>query len=164
MSPSLHRFDAQILIVSDRCSRGESDDRSGPAAQQFLQNLGMRTGEPVIVPDEVALISQQVTTWVREGAALIVCSGGTGLGPRDVTPEAIEPLLQRRLSALETALASGSLQQTPMAMLSRYLAGSIDKTLILALPGSPKAVVQCLEIVRPVLEHGLELLAGDNPH
>uniref|UniRef100_A0A7S1JNB8 molybdopterin adenylyltransferase n=1 Tax=Vitrella brassicaformis TaxID=1169539 RepID=A0A7S1JNB8_9ALVE len=136
-------YSAAVLVCSDRCSRGEAEDRSGPVAVEYLSEhagFPLTVHELAIVPDEIDAIRTQVNKWVSEGMQLIVTSGGTGFAPRDRTPEALEPLFDRRCHGLTHQMMDASLQATPTAGLSRLTAGIIKLTLVLALPGSPKAV------------------------
>jgi len=152
-----------ILIISDRSSRGERPDLSGPALVEALSMQGwgvMRTG---LVPDEFETIRATLLEWA-DGEALdvILTSGGTGFAPRDVTPEATRAVVERLTPGLDEAMRAASLKVTPHAMLSRSVSGIRKKTLIVNLPGSPKAAVENLHVVLPVLAHAIQLL-GDDP-
>ena len=144
-------FSAAVLTVSDRSARGERPDESGPAAAAMLAAAGYQVASQSIVPDERTGIEAALTALSESGIALIVTTGGTGFSPRDVTPEA---------TAIPEAMRLASLAVTPRAMLSRAVAGIRDRTLIVNLPGSPKAVRENLEAVLPALRHGLEVLRG----
>lgn len=154
-----------ILTVSDAGSRGDREDTSGPAIAELLDPLGAKIVEKAIVPDEVDQIQDILRRWLDAGVVtLIVTTGGTGLGPRDVTPEATRPLIEREIPGLAEVMRADGLRQTPMAALSRGLAGATGSTLILNLPGSERGVRENLAAVLPVLAHALELLGGQTKH
>jgi len=154
-------YKAAVLTVSDRSSRGERPDASGPAAAELLAGSGYRVVLTGMVPDEQAEIERVLKEWSdHEGISLIVTTGGTGFSPRDVTPEATLAVCQRMVPGIPETMRYASSQITPRAMLSRAQAGIRGGTLILNLPGSPKAARENLEAVLPVLEHGLNMLAG----
>jgi molybdenum cofactor synthesis domain-containing protein len=150
-----------ILTVSDRSARGDRPDASGPAlAQAVAQRLpGAVVAVSGIVPDDRATISEMLTQWADGlGIDLILTTGGTGFAPRDVTPEATRDVLDREAPGLAEAMRSESLRVTPHAMLSRAVAGIRGRTLIINLPGSPKAAVENLSTIAPALPHAMELL------
>ena len=153
-------FSAAVLTVSDRSARGERPDESGPAAAAMLAAAGYQIVSQPVVPDERAKIEAALTALSESGIALIVTTGGTGFSPRDVTPEATAAVCQRMVPSIPEAMRLASLAVTPRAMLSRAVAGIRDRTLIVNLPGSPKAVRENLEAVLPALRHGLEVLRG----
>ena len=155
---------AAILTASDGCAAGVVPDRSGVVARRILEELGFRIADVAIVPDEVDAIRERVGTWAASGIRLVLTTGGTGLGPRDRTPEAVAPLLDRELPGYGELLRSEGLRDTPMAVLSRSLAGSIGATLVIVLPGSPRAVESGLRTLAPTIPHALQLLAGDTAH
>ena len=155
-------FTLGILTVSDRGSRGEREDESGRVIKEMLAALNANLLKYEVVPDEREVISGRLTEWSdTEGIDLIVTTGGTGLTPRDVTPEATLAVLDRVAPGFVEAMRAESLKQTPMAMLSRAVCGTRGGSLILNLPGSPKAVRECLEIVMPALPHAIETLKGE---
>jgi molybdenum cofactor synthesis domain-containing protein len=149
-----------ILTVSDRAARGEADDHSGPAIAQIVQEqLQASINWRQIVADEQALIEAALIAWADGGQVdLILTTGGTGFAPRDVTPEATQAVIDRAAPGIAEAMRAASLQVTPHAMLSRAAAGMRGRTLIVNLPGSPKAVRENLAVILPVLPHAVELL------
>lgn len=153
-------FSAAVLTVSDRSARGERPDESGPAAAAMLAAAGYQVASQSVVPDERGEIEAALAALAEAGTALVVTTGGTGFSPRDVTPEATAAVCQRMVPGIPEAMRLASLAVTPRAMLSRAAAGIRDRTLIVNLPGSPKAVRENLEAVLPALRHGLEVLRG----
>ncbi len=150
-----------LLTVSDRASRGEREDQSGPVLRSMIENRGWEIAQREIVPDESDQIRQALMRWADEDLAdLILTTGGTGLAPRDRTPEATRAVCDRLTPGLAEAMRAASLQITPHAMLSRAVAGVRERTLIVNLPGSPKAARENLQVILPVLPHAVELLRG----
>ncbi|MGC8959523.1 MAG: MogA/MoaB family molybdenum cofactor biosynthesis protein [Chloroflexia bacterium] len=151
-----------ILTVSDRSSRGEREDRSGPAVREAVSALPQaQVVAEEVVPDEVPAIEEALRRWVRQGVDLVLTTGGTGFSPRDVTPEATRRVIEREAPGLAEAMRAASLSRTPHAMLSRAVAGIAGRTLIVNLPGSPRAARENLEVILPALPHGLSKLRGD---
>jgi molybdenum cofactor synthesis domain-containing protein len=149
------------LTVSDRSSRGERADKSGSVIQELLQSIGAEVKEYRIVPDERDVIARSLTELSDNVRVdLIVTTGGTGLAPRDVTPEATLDVIDRRVPGFEEAMRAESIKITPHGMLSRAVSGLRDKTLIINLPGSPKAVRETLSVVLPALPHAVEIIRG----
>ena len=154
-------FKAAVLTVSDRSSRGERPDAGGPLVVEILKNAGYAVTETAIVTDEKGRIEAALRQWCdREPVDLIVTTGGTGFAPRDVTPEATLAVCDRLTPGIPEAMRYASMQVTNRAMLSRAAAGIRKGTLIVNLPGSPKAARENLEAVLPALAHGLEMLSG----
>ena len=151
-----------ILTVSDRGARGERTDESGDAAREMLEEAGYEVARREVVPDEPERIREMLVRWAdRDGLTLIVTTGGTGLAPRDVTPQATGEVLDYEIPGMAEAMRAAGLAKTPHAMLSRALAGVRGGCLILNLPGSPRAVRENLATVIPALEHALDKLCGD---
>lgn len=152
-------YRAAILTVSDRAARGQREDRAGPAVQQRLEENGWEVVRLKVVPDDFDEIYTTLLTWADlELAHVVFTVGGTGFGPRDITPEVTRKVIQREAPGLAEAMRQASLAKTPYAMLSRSVAGIRGRVLILNLPGSPKAAVENLEVVLPVLPHAIQLL------
>lgn len=150
-----------ILTVSDRAARGEYADESGPLAVELIgMHTNWRVTHQAVVADDQAAIASTLRDWVDQGLALILTSGGTGFSPRDVTPEATRAVIEREAPGIAEALRAESLKITRHAMLSRAVAGIRGRTLIINLPGNPKAVRESLQLMLPVLPHALALLAG----
>ncbi len=155
---------ARVLTVSDRVSRGEAVDRSGPAAVARLAALGIEA-ELDVVPDGIAAVREALERYVEEGYDLVVTTGGTGFGPRDVTPEATREVIDREAPGISEAIRHATFGVNPHGMLSRGMAGISGSTLIINLPGSVSGVQESLDAVGGALEHGVSLLKGvATPH
>jgi molybdenum cofactor synthesis domain-containing protein len=152
-----------VLTVSDRASAGALDDESGPAVERLLAGAGFEVSRPTVVPDEVDLIATFLVVSC-EDHDLVVTTGGTGLGPRDRTPEATRGVLDYEVPGLAELMRQAGFVKTPLAALSRSLAGVRGGTLILNLPGSVKGATESLEAVLPVLGHATRLLKGETKH
>jgi molybdenum cofactor synthesis domain-containing protein len=153
---------AAILTVSDKGSRGERKDQSGPALSQWLGERGVAIAASAIVADEQHLISKALQQWSDSGDAdLILTTGGTGVSPRDVTPEATLLVLDRVIPGFSEAMRAASMVKTPYAMLSRAACGIRNRTLILNLPGSPAGAVENLEAIWSAVPHAIRKLQGD---
>jgi molybdenum cofactor synthesis domain-containing protein len=151
-----------ILTVSDRSAQGLREDASGPALIEAVANQGWQVVKTLITPDDREQISQALSTWCDSHELdLILTTGGTGFSPRDQTPEATQDIIERPAPGLAEAMRAASLHITPHAMLSRAIAGIRCKTLIINLPGSPKAAIENLQVVIPVIPHAVQLLISD---
>ena len=156
---------AVVITVSDACSRGEREDTSGAALTQLLTDAGATIVDRKILSDDLEPLAQALYEFAdRSDVNLIVTTGGTGLGPRDNTPEATQSVIEREVPGMAEAMRAESLKATPMAMISRGVCGVRSSTLIINLPGSPKAVKETFAVISPVLSHALDLLAGKTSH
>jgi molybdenum cofactor synthesis domain-containing protein len=152
-----------ILTVSDRSSRGDRPDKSGPALVELVKSQGWRVVQQDIVPDEMDEIKLKLQSWSDSGDVdVILATGGTGFATRDVTPEATLAVVERLTPGLDEAMRAASLQVTPHAMLSRAVSGIRNQTLIITLPGSPKGATENLLVILPALEHAVSLLRGED--
>lgn len=154
---------AVVLTVSDRCSKGEQADVSGPAVARLLKAAGIGAISMRILPDEVDAIITALRHYARN-AQLIVTTGGTGLAARDVTPDATRLVCERLIEGMAERMRADGLQHTPFAALSRAVCGITGKTLVVNLPGSPAGAESSLQSVLPLLPHALALLAGNTEH
>lgn len=154
-------FSARVITVSDRSSRGERPDASGPALVAFLGEKGFAVDAYAeVVPDERQQIARALRDAISDDIALVVTTGGTGFSPRDITPEVTSEVCERMVPGIPEAMRAASLLITPKACLSREVTGIAQRTLIVNLPGSPKAAVENLAAVLDVLPHGLGILRG----
>ncbi|XP_041971527.1 gephyrin [Aricia agestis] len=151
-----------IITISDSCFKDNSKDTSGPILLEIINKKFPEANiHSIIVPDEKEIIERELKYFSRSNIDLVLTTGGTGLSPRDVTPEATKAVIQREVPAIPVAMTMSSLQKTPMAMLSRAVAGIRDKTLIINFPGSKKAVVECYDVVSSVLSHAITLINNE---
>ena len=156
---------AVVITSSDACAVGEREDTSGETLVQLLTELGAEIVAKEIVNDDLEPLADKLRAYAdRPDVNLIVTTGGTGFGPRDNTPEATRSVIEREAPGLAEAMRIETLKQTPMAMISRGVCGIRTGTLIINLPGSPKAVRESFEIIRPVLSHAVALLEGNTSH
>lgn len=153
---------ARVITCSDSASRGERQDRSGTALRALLQKEGFEVDDVVVVPDDAGAIADAIRDGADGGARLVVTTGGTGIAPRDVTPEATMRVCDRIIPGFGELMRSRSLSKTPMASLSRAQAATYGSTLVINLPGSPKGAVENLEAVLHLIPHALELLSGEH--
>lgn len=151
-----------ILVLSDKASRGERADKSGRIAAEMLEGEGFSISKREIIPDDLQQIVATLIRWVdNEGLSLIVTSGGTGLSPTDVTPQAMEQVIEYQVPGMAEAMRAASLKRTPHAMISRAMVGVRGSCLIINLPGSPGGVRENLSVLLPALKHALSKLLGD---
>ena len=164
MTGSKHKFSFAVLTSSDAGAKGERKDTSGDAVVEMMTASGFRLVHRDIVPDETDLIAERLKAW-SDGCEvdIIVTTGGTGLGPRDVTPQATAAVVEFQVPGIAEAMRTETMRITPMAMLSRSVVGVRNGCLIVNLPGSPKGVRETLEVALTALSHGLEMLQGCHP-
>jgi molybdopterin adenylyltransferase len=152
-----------IITVSDRASRGEMEDRGGPALKQFCEKQGWSVVEQAIVPDDQKIIQTRTIKFTSR-CDLVLLTGGTGIAERDVTPEALRAIATKELPGFGEVMRAKSFERFAHAILSRNLAGVVGKSLVICLPGSPKGAVECLEYVTAAIPHAVELLVGQTGH
>jgi molybdopterin adenylyltransferase len=156
---------AVVVTASDACSRGEREDRSGEALVEMLTEMGAHIVAKEILSDDLEPLTDKLRAYAdRPDVNLIITTGGTGFGLRDNTPEATRRVIERDAPGLAEAMRIQTLKNTPMAMISRGVSGIRSGALIINLPGSPKAVRESFEVIKPVLNHAIELLSGENRH
>jgi molybdenum cofactor synthesis domain-containing protein len=161
----MSKINAVVITASDACARGEREDASGAALVQLLTDLGAEIVATKILSDDLdPLIETLIDFADRDDVNLIITTGGTGLGPRDNTPEATRLVIEREAPGIAEAIRAESLKVTPMAMISRGVCGVRSGALIVNLPGSPKAVQESFAVIAPVLPHAMDLLAGRTRH
>ena len=149
-----------VITVSDRASAGDYEDLGGPALKRVAQKIGWDVLAEAIVPDEISRIQETIRSFAGQGCGLILTTGGTGIGPRDVTPEAIRALMRVELPGFGEVMRAESMKITPNAILSRNLAAVVDRALVVALPGKPSGAVECLTFVQGAIPHGVAVAQG----
>ena len=151
-----------VLTISDKGSKGLREDKSGEIILRILEDSGLTVVKKEIIPDDLKQIADTLILWVdKDGLALIITSGGTGLSPTDVTPQAMDQVIDYQVPGMAEAMRAASLKKTPHAMISRAMAGVRKSSLIINLPGSPRGAEENLSVILPALDHGLSKLAGD---
>jgi molybdopterin adenylyltransferase len=155
---------AHVITVSDGVSARTREDESGRALVRILKSAGFEVSEPTVVPDEQQGIADAIVAAADHGADVVVTTGGTGLGPRDVTPQATSAVIDFEVPGIGEAMRRAGAASTPMAALSRSMAGVRGQTLIINVPGSPRGAAESLEAVLPTLAHAIKLLHGDTKH
>ena len=155
---------ALVITVSDGVSARTRVDESGRSLVRILKNAGFEVMEPVVVPDEEQRIADAIVAAAERGTDVVVTTGGTGLGPRDVTPQATSAVIDFEVPGIGEAMRRAGAASTPMAALSRSMAGVRGQTLIINVPGSPKGAAESLEAVVPILAHAIKLLHGETRH
>lgn len=155
---------AHVITVSDGVSARTREDDSGRALVRILKDAGFEVSEPVVVPDDKQRIADAIVAAAEHGADVVVTTGGTGLGPRDVTPQATSAVIDFEVPGIGEAMRRAGAASTPMAALSRSMAGVRGQTLIINVPGSPQGAAESLEAVMPTLAHAIRLLHGNTKH
>lgn len=154
---------AVVITISDRCSAGQAEDRSGPAIIESLPDLDATLVHREIIPDDLSRIHAVVAAWIGR-CELILTTGGTGISPRDVTPEALLPLVQQHLPGFGEAMRLKAFDSKPTSILSRGGGGVASGSLIVWMPGSPRGVRECLQWLTPAIREACQLLRGESPH
>jgi len=155
---------AAVLTVSDSVFQGKRRDGSGPAVVELLQQSGWTVAHTRVVADDMGVLAATLRELASQGLEAVFTTGGTGVSPRDVTPEATRKVIVREIPGLAEQMRREGIKNTPTAVLSRGVAGISGHTLIINLPGSPQGAVDSLKAILPILPHAAELLAGGNPH
>jgi len=156
------KFQAGVITISDKGSRGERADESGGEIISALENMGISVIERMIIPDEIPRIKDALIEYAdRKNLALILTTGGTGVSPRDLTPDATREVIDREIPGMAEAMRHASMSVTPHAMISRAMAGIRGRSLIINLPGSPRGARENLAVILPALKHAIEKINGD---
>ena len=159
------KIHAVVITASDACARGEREDKSGESLIELLTGIGAHIVAKEILSDDLEPLSDKLREYAdRPDVNLIITTGGTGFGLRDNTPEATQRIIEREASGVAEAMRIKTLKDTPMAMISRGVSGIRSSALIINLPGSPKAVRESFAVIKPVLNHAIDLLAGETRH
>ena len=161
MPPSLH---AAVLTVSDSVFQGKRRDGSGPAVVELLQQNGWTVAHTRVVADDMGVLAATLRELTAQGVGVVITTGGTGVSPRDVTPEATRKVITREIPGLAEQMRREGAKTSPMAALSRGVAGISGHSLVINLPGSPQGAVDSLKAILPILPHAVELLSGGDPH
>lgn len=164
MSGLFKDFTFGILVTSDRAASGERPDKTIPVLSGFVESRGGEIAQTRVVPDDEDAIQSALLEWVRDGLDVILTSGGTGLGPRDVTVDTASELFDKELPGFGEEMRRRSMEKTPFAILSRATAGGIGRAFVITLPGNPKGAAECLEFVERQLVHAVKILRGDTDH
>ena len=151
------QISAGIITISDRASAGDYKDLGGPALKEAARNAGWQVLSEAVIPDDTARIQETIRSLSRQGCGLILTTGGTGVGPRDVTPEAVRAIMRVELPGFGEVMRAESMKITPNSILSRSLAAIVDSSLVIALPGKPSGAVECLGFVQGAIPHGVAL-------
>jgi len=146
-----------IITISDRASARDYEDLGGPALKKAMQKAGWQVLSEAIIPDDTTRIQETICSFSRQGCGLILTTGGTGVGPRDVTPEAVRAIMRVELPGFGEVMRVESMKITPNSILSRSLAAIVDSSLVIALPGKPSGAVECLGFVQGAIPHGVAL-------
>jgi molybdopterin adenylyltransferase len=146
-----------LITISDRASGGEYEDLGGPALKKIAEESGWEILSEAVVPDDLARIQEAIRSFASQGCGLILTTGGTGIAPRDVTPEAIRAIMRVELPGFGEVMRAESMKMTPNSILSRSLAAIVDGALVIALPGKPSGAVECLGFVKGAIPHGVAL-------
>ena len=146
-----------IVTISDRASARDYEDFSGPALKEAMQKVGWQVLSEAIIPDDTTRIQETIRSFSRQGCGLVLTTGGTGVGPRDVTPEAVRAIMRVELPGFGEVMRVESMKITPNSILSRSLAAIVDSSLVVALPGKPSGAVECLGFVQGAIPHGVAL-------